>query len=167
MFEQVIDYISRTNLFNFIIFAGIIIYLFVKLDVIGGLDKAKDDVAQSIEASETSKESSEEKLHTVEDRVAGLAEEINKIIEQSENNAKLVGEKIISDADKSAENIGENAQKLIENKTALIRNDILKRASDASVEVARNHIINELNNNYELHEKLINESIEAINGVDL
>ena len=167
MFEQVIDYISRTNLFNFIIFAGIIIYLFIKLDVIGGLEKAKDDVAHSIEASEATKETSEENLHTVEDRVAGLAEEIDKIIEQSECNAKLVGEKIICDANKSAESINENAEKLIENKTALMRNDILKRASDASVEVAKNHIINELNNNYELHEKLINESIEAINGVDL
>ena len=167
MFESIIDYISRTNLFNFLIFAGILIYLFFKLDVLGSLDNGKNNVAENIEASETAKEDSENHLHTIEERVAGIEQEIDEIIKQSEENAKLVGEKVLLDADKSAENIKENSQKLIENKTALMKNDILKRASLASVEVAKNHIINELNNNYDLHNKLIDESIEAINGVDL
>ena len=52
----------------------------------------------------------------------------------------------------------------MENKSALLKNDILKRASEASIEVARNHIVNELNNNYDLHQKLIDESLEALNS---
>ena len=55
----------------------------------------------------------------------------------------------------------------MENKRTVLRNDLIRRASSASIEVAKNHIINELNNNYDLHQRLIDESIEAIEGVEL
>lgn len=167
MFETVIDYIARTNLFNFIIFAGIIVFLFIKLDVMGALAKGAEGTAEEITNSETAKNESETTLQSVEDKVANLADEIGKIIKQSEDNANLVGGQIISDANKSADRIQENTVKIIENNTVLLKNDIMKRASQASVEVAKNHIITELDNNYDLHNRLIDESIEAINGVDV
>jgi F0F1-type ATP synthase membrane subunit b/b' len=167
MFETVIDYIARTNLFNFIIFAGIIAFLFIKLDVSGVLRKGAENTAEEITNSETAKSESEESLHSVEEKVANLADEVGKIIKQSEDNANNIGEQIITDANKSAVRIQENTAKIIENKTVLLRNDIMKRASLASVEVAKNHIIKELDNNYDLHNRLIDESIEAINGVDV
>ena len=167
MFEAVLDYIARTNLFNFIIFAGIIVYLIVKLDVKGSLDKGTQVVADKIDNSETAKDESEIKLKTIKDKVANLEEEVESIIKQSEANAEIVGEQIITEANKSADNIQTNTLKLIENKTSVLKNDILRRASLASVEVAKGHIINELNNNKDLHNKLIDESIESINGVEL
>ena len=167
MFGAVLDYIARTNLFNFIFFAGIIVFLFIKLDVIGGLEKGSHTVEEKIDNSKTAKEESETKLQTIEDKVANLETEINEIIEQSKTNAEVVGGQIINEAEKSAENIKTNTLKLIDNKTAVLKNDIMKRASLASVEVAREHIINELNNNYDLHNKFIEESIDAINGVEL
>ena len=167
MLETFLDYIARTNLFNFIIFAGIIAFLFIKLDVMGSLNKGTLSVATQIDDSKNAKDESETKLKTIEEKVANLSQEIDGIIKQSEDNANLVGGQILSDADKSAERIHENTVKIIENKTELLRNDIMKRASLASVEVAKNHIISELDNNYELHNKLIDESIEAINGVDV
>lgn len=167
MFETVLDYIARTNLFNFIIFAGIIAYLFVRLDVLGTLGKGTELVADKIENSKTAKEESETHLQTIEKRAAHLEEEIDKIITQSKTNADLVGEQILSDAGKSVENIKSNTLKLIENKTGIVKNDIMRRASLASVEVAKEHIIKELNNNYDLHNKLIDESIEKINGAEL
>ena len=167
MFESFIDYIARTNLFNFIIFAGIIAYLFIKLDVLGGMDKGAKSVAEKIDDSKTVKEESEKKLTAIEDTVAHLEDEVEQIIKQSEENAKLVGGQILSEAEKSAENIKSNALKLIENKTGVLKNDIMRRASLASVEVAKGQIINELNNNADLHNKLIDESIESINGAEL
>ena len=167
MFEAVLDYIARTNLFNFIIFAGIIIYLVIKLNVKGNLEKGAETVSEKIEDSTEAKTKSEEKLQTIEDKICHLEEEIDGIIKSSVDNAELVGSQIISDANKSAENIKFNAVKLVENKTGLLKNDIIKRASAASVQVAKDHIINELNNNYDLHNKLIDESIESIQNVEL
>lgn len=167
MFETILDYIARTNLFNFIIFAGIIAYIFVKLDVVGKLDKGTESVAEEIHRSEAAKDEAGNKLSEIEAKVANLEEEVESIIKQSENNAQSVGEKIVTDANKSVENIKMNTQKLIENRAGVLKNDILKKASLASIEVAREHIVNELNNNYDLHNKLIDESIETINGVEL
>lgn len=164
MLGSVLDYISRTNLFNFVIFLSILIFLFKKIDVVGMLDNMKNVVIENIEASKTSKSDSETHLKEIEEKVSHIEEEIDGIIKKSEQNAKLVGEKIIQDANHTVESIKDNSKKLVENKSALLKNDILKRASEASIEVARNHIVNELNNNYDLHQKLIDESLEALNS---
>ena len=165
--SSVLDYILRTNLFNFIIFAGIIIFLIKKLDVKGSLEKGVEAVKESVEASEAAKKDSEEKLLTIDDKVSNIKNEIEEIISKSVENANTVGKQIIADANKTADNISENSKKLVENKTELLKNDILKRVSLASVEVAKNHIINELNNNYDLHLKLIDESVDAIKNAEV
>ena len=164
MLGSVLDYISKTNLFNFIIFLSILIFLFKKIDVVGMLENMKNAVIENIEASKTSKSESETHLKEIEEKVSHIEEEIDGIIKKSEQNAKLVGEKIIEDANHTVESIKDNSKKLVENKSALLKNDILRRASEASIEVARNHIVNELNNNYDLHQKLIDESLEALNS---
>ena len=164
MLGSVLDYISKTNLFNFIIFLSILIFLFKKIDVVGMLENMKNAVIENIEASKTSKSESETHLKEIQEKVSHIEEEIDGIIKKSEQNAKLVGEKIIQDANHTVESIKDNSKKLVENKSALLKNDILRRASEASIEVARNHIVNELNNNYDLHQKLIDESLEALNS---
>ena len=164
MLGSVLDYISRTNLFNFVIFLSILIFLFKKIDVVGMLDNMKNVVIENIEASKTPKSESETHLKEIQEKVSHIEEEIDGIIKKSEQNAKLVGEKIIEDANHTVESIKDNSKKLVENKSALLKNDILRRASEASIEVARNHIVNELNNNYDLHQKLIDESLEALNS---
>ena len=164
MLSSFLDYISKTNLFNFIIFLSILIFLFKKIDVVGMLENMKNAVIENIEASKTSKSESETHLKEIQEKVSHIEEEIDGIIKKSEQNAKLVGEKIIEDANHTVESIKDNSKKLVENKSALLKNDILRRASEASIEVARNHIVNELNNNYDLHQKLIDESLEALNS---
>lgn len=164
MLGSVLDYISRTNLFNFVIFLSVLIFLFKKVDVVGMLENMKNAVVENIEASKTSKTESETQLKEIEEKVSHIEEEIDRIIKKSEQNAKLVGEKIIDDANHTVSSIKDNSKKLVENKSALLKNDILKRASQASIEVARNHIVNELNNNYDLHQRLIDESLEALNS---
>ena len=165
--SEVFNFIGRTNLFNFAIFLGIIIWLCKHIDVAGKLEAAKNDVANNIEDSKTAKAESETDLKKIEDSFAHVADEISDILKKSEENAQLVGDKILEDARKNVSNIKENTQKSVENKSQLIKNDILTRASEASIEVAKNHIVNELRNNPSLHDKLINDSINALDGVNL
>ena len=164
MFATVLDYIARTNLFNFIIFAAVFALIFWKVDLIGGLEKGRKAIADKIEDSETKKAEAETGLQTIEDKVSNIESTINDLIVKSEENANLVGQKIISDANNTAENIKSGTLKLTENKAALLKNDIMRRVSLAAVEIAKSHILNELMSNHELHNKLIDESIEAING---
>ena len=165
--NTVIEYLGKTNLFNFIIFVAIFALIFKKIKISKKLDDAANSVAVVISDSVQTKEKSEEHLKEVEEIVANVSEEIKQIVEKSNDNAKLVGEKIIEDANITVENIKQNSEKLVENKSVLLKNDILQRASLASVEVAKKHIINELNNNQDLHHKLIDESINTLEGMDL
>ena len=162
-----IDYIARTNLFNFVIFAGIIIYLVVKLRVGSKIEDAKVSVDETIMASESAKVESEKKLEDIQDSMAHLEEDIDAIIEESEDRAKLVGANILEDAAKGVQTVKENAQKALENSKSILRNDLIRRASLASIEVAKARIIEELGHNADLHQKLIDESIEKLEGVEL
>lgn len=166
-FSEIINYIARTNLFNFVIFLSIIIFLVKKINVAEKLETAQISVKDTIVESESVKVQSEERLNKIEEAMSHIEEEIDSILEKSEENAKLVGEKIIQDAEKSALIIRENTGKALENSRRILKNELLKRASLASVEVAKNHIINELSWNQGLHDKLIDESIEAIEGAGL
>ena len=163
----IIDYIARTNLFNFVIFAGIIIFLILKLDVKSKIESARESVDETIHDSETAKTVSEEKLSSIEESMKNLSADVEKIVSQAEENAKLVGEKIEEDTKKSIAVIHDNAKKVVENNHIILKNDIIRRASMASVEVAKAHIIEELKRNEGLHDKLIDESINTIEGLEL
>lgn len=165
-FKDLLPFISRAVLANFVVFAGIIAWVSAKqIRPLKAIEEAQVVVKDSIVESETAKVQSEERLSSIEDAVANIEHEINAIIEKSEENAKLVGEKIIDDAKKTALIIQENSGKALENSRMILKNELLKRASLASVEVARNHIVNELSWNQGLHDKLIEESIEALDGI--
>lgn len=164
---EIINYIARTNLFNFAIFLAILVYLYKKLNVTGMFERSKVEVEHVIEESKTVKSESEVRLNSVEESLSHIEDEIESILKKSEENANLVGVRILEDAEKNSQNIRHNTLKSIENSHNILKNDLVKRASEASVEVAKNHIINELNNNQWLHDKLIDESIEAIEGVQL
>ena len=161
---EIFNYIGRTNLFNFAIFLAIIIWVCNKINVAGKLEDARASVVDNIENSKTAKSDSEEELRKIEESVAHIEEEIDLIIKKAEDNAKMVGNKILADAELAAGNIKENSEKAVEARAGLLKNDILKRASIASKKKKKNHIINELRNNPDLHNRLIDESVEAING---
>ena len=162
-----LNYIARTNLFNFAIFFAVIVFLCIKMNVKEKLETAKSSVDETIEQSKATKEESEVKLNKIEESISHISEEIDEILKTSKVNAEAVGEKIIQDANHAVAVINDNTQKAIDNKTDNMRNDILAKASCAAVKIAKDRIINELNNNKELHERLIDESVERINGVEL
>ena len=161
-FNAFIDYIARTNLFNFVIFLSIIIFLVKKINITSKLEKEQITVKDSIVESEAAKVNSEERLSAIEDSIAHIEEDIDAIIEKSEENAKLVGEKVVQDGKKTALVIQENTGKALDNSRAILKNELLRRASLASIEVAKSHILTELINNKELHNVLIDQSVEAL-----
>ena len=165
-FNIFIDYIARTNLFNFVIFLSIIIFLVKKVNVSTKLEEAQNSIKNTIDESETTKFESEERLSSIEDSIAHIEEEIDAILQKSEENAQLIGEKIVQDGQKTALVIQENTSKALENSRTILKNELLKRASLASIEVAKKHIVDELSWNQGLHDKLIDESIETLESIN-
>ena len=164
--KDALPYISRSVLSNFIMFVIIISWV-VKRQVhpVKMLEDAQKIVVDSIMESESVKVKSEERLSSIEESMASIEDEIDSILEKSKENATLVGEKVLQDGRKTALIIQENVDKTLVNNRTALKNELLKRASLASVEVAKNHILNELNNNSDLHDKLIDVSIVVIEGI--
>lgn len=159
---------ARAVISNFIVFASIIVIVSEsQVKPAKMIEDAQKAVVETVIASEEAKSESEIRLFEAENSIAHIDEEIGSLFERSEANANLVGAKIIEDAEKTANIVQANAEKAIENSQLILKNELLRRASLASVEVARAHIINELNNNQGLHDRLIDESVEAIEGVEL
>ena len=168
VFKNFLSFSARAVLSNFIVFAlviGIVMKQVVHPQAM--LEVEQTTIENQIKESENAKEESEVRLSTIESSMANIEKEIDTIFNTSEENAKLVGEKILQDGQKTALIVKENTEKALQNSYTLLKNDLLKKASLASVEVAKNHIINELSWNQELHNKLIDESIEAIEGMEL
>lgn len=167
VFKNFLSFSARAVLSNFIVFAlviGIVMKQVVHPQAM--LEVEQTAIENQIKDSEAVKEDSAVRLSTIESSMANIEKEIDFILSTSEENAKLVGEKILQDGQKTALVVKENAEKALQNSYTLLKNDLLKKASLASVEVARNHIIDELSRNAELHDKLIEESIEAIESAN-
>ena len=155
--------ISRAVLSNFIVFATVIAFVVVKVvkpnEMIEG---AQAEIEKTIKNSQEAKTESEERLFVLQEALKNIGAQIDLIFSQSDKNANLAGERILQDAHKTAESIQNDTEKAIENNQSLLKNDLVKRTSNAIIEIAKNQIEKELNNNPELHDKLIEESIEAM-----
>ena len=168
VFKSILPDMSIAVLANFVLFAGILCYVILKTaKAPEQIKKMQDEITESINVSETAKSESETTLSTIENSLAHIEEEIDAILAKTEENAKLIGEKILEDARKAALTIKENSDKTIENNRIALKNELLRRASIASIEVAKAHIAEELNRNSELHDRMIDESINAIEGIKI
>lgn len=168
LLKDFLSFSLRAVLSNFIVFALII--FFVMKQVVhpqAMLEQEQTVIENQIKASETAKEESENRLTSLEEAMSNIDKEIDDIILKSEQNVKLVGAKVLEDAEKTSSIIKDNVQKAIENSRVTLKNDLIKRVSLASVEVAKNQILGELERNTELHDKLIEESINALEGTEL
>ena len=89
-FNIFVDYIARTNLFNFVIFLSIIIFLVKKINISAKLEDAQVVVKDTIVESETAKVQAEQLLNTIEESMAHIEEEIDAILEKSSKNVCII-----------------------------------------------------------------------------
>ena len=88
-----------------------------------------------------------------------------KIFKAAEENAKVMGEKLIAEANSQKDVIKENSKKAIDANIKSVKNDILKETAEEAMKLAEEHIKSELERDPNLHQKYIYESIDAIDGI--
>ena len=162
-FAKVLSFTARAVLANFIVFASIIFIIANKVVKPSKLlEEEQQNIKEKIEKSEKTKTQSQQDLEATQERIKKIDEEIEAIVKKFENNANQVGKRILQDAKKATVGIEDDTQKTIKNNQIILKNDIIKKTSSALIEIAKNQIIEELNKNPDLHNKLIEESIKTI-----
>ena len=159
--------IVESNTLNFVVFVLILAYLCKKIDVNKIIENLQAKIQQMVEASKEAKEVAIKDLAKAEDSVKNVATEVETILSDAKATASKMSEKIAEDAKLQAESIGKNAKKIIDAEEKIIYNLLMKKASKASLEVAKSHIKDTLRNNEAFQDKYINESIDKLDGLNL
>ena len=161
------EWLISTNVFNFAIMVGILAWMSKKFDFAGKLESFRLSVVEDIKASEEQKRVSEEAYKKETETASHIDEEIYSALSQAEKSANALGKKMLDDANIITRSIITSTQKRIDAQVNLLQADLLKKTAVTSVELAKEHIKNELEVKPELHEKFIYESLEALNEVKL
>lgn len=157
----------ESNTFNFIFFALIFVWIFKKIDIKAIIHSLQQKIIKILDEVKKEHEDAKNELLNAEKAVENLGEELKGIVDDAHKSAKVIGEKILSEAKKQIDNIETNAMKVIDAEEKLLISKLTKITSHASVETAEVHIKDVLAQTPTLHEKYINESIDELDRLNL
>ncbi len=159
--------IVQSNTFNFAILVIIIAVVFAKIDLPGIIEKIKNDVASAIENAKQEKENAENELKTAKKTAANTDNEVAEQLKTAENNAQNLSQGIMKNTELQVENIKSNILKVIKAEEKSLSAKLTQDTVNNSIELAKQNIINKLNENPDLHNKFIDDSINEIDRVQL
>lgn len=158
--------IVMSNTFNFVIFVLILAWIMKKIKVGEIITSLQQKIIKIIDEAKKEKEEALGRLSQAENAVANLGEELETIVKDAQRSAEFIGEKLLNEAQKQIESIELNATKVIEAEEKLLVSTLTKNTSKASVEAAKSHISQTLEQAPSLHEKYINESIDELDRLN-
>lgn len=164
--SKIWNIIVESNTFNFVIFALIFAWIFKKIDIKSAISSLQQKIIKLLDEVKKEHENAHNELRNSEKAVENLGEELENIVDEAKNSAKVLGEKILDEAKKHIESIELNAKKAIEAEEKLLISKLTKSTSQASVEAAKSHIKDVLEQTPTLHEKYINESIDELDRLN-
>lgn len=158
--------IVQSNTFNFIIFVLILAWVAKKINISAIITSLQQKIIKILDEAKKEKHEALLKLSQAETAVENLPKELEEIMQDATKSAKVISEKILSEAQKQLESIELNAKKVIEAEEKLLISNLTKNTSKASVEIAKSHIKDELTQTPTLHEKYINDSIDELDRLN-
>ena len=158
--------IVESNTFNFIIFVLIIAFILKKINIGAAISSLQQKIIKLIEDVKKERDNAHRELLQAEKAVENLGEELKEIVDDAQKSAKVLGEKILNEAQKQVEDIEQNAKKVIEAEEKLLISKLTKSTSQLAVETAKSHITDVLEQTPTLQEKYINESIDELDRLN-
>lgn len=164
-FIEIWKQICESNLFNFVVMILLLAWMVKKFDLGNKIEQGRKKIETSISDSEKAKDESLAKLYEVQDNVTKIDEEMLKVFKAAEDNAKIIGDKLIDEGRVQSESIKANSQKAIENNIKTVKTEIVKETAEQALVVAEQHIKSELERDPNLHLRYVYESIDAIENI--
>lgn len=158
--------ILESNLFNFVLMLVLLDWILKKTNMSDKLEQGRKSIEDKINNSKLAKENAIKELFELQEKSKDVAKEAHEILTKSNANAVMVGEKIVEDAKKQANEFGKNLDKIVESNQKAVKNSLREKTSQTAVKIAQDYIEDRLENDRSLHIKFINESIDALNGVE-
>lgn len=136
--------IVKTNIINFLIAAIALIWVIKKFNLISVLDKRQNSVIKALKESEERRNRAFKDLEEVEKRTSNLAQEVETLLQDAKQTAKIVADGIIGSAEEEASKMIEQAKKRIELEEKFAARELEQRLIQEAIYSARQLLENTL-----------------------
>ena len=127
----------QSNTFNFIVMLCILYWITKKFNISGMLESFRSNVINSIKQEEEEKEKAKLELNSAKDSIAGLEDTITEQLKNADKQAEDVAKNIIMNAQKKAQQIELNADKLIKAEEKIVSAKLAAKTAKASAALSK------------------------------
>lgn len=166
-FLSILKYLATSNTINFIIMVTLLAIIVKKMNLGASLEKSIEAVKSTISKSDDEKAGAQKKLDSAKDLIEKLPQDIKDLEEISKGKVEVFKDKIEENTQKAIFNIEKNVDRVVSIEEKKISNLLTEKTSLASVELAKQHIEKMLEQNPELHNQFIQNSIDELDKVKI
>lgn len=159
--------ILQSNILNFIIVLAFLCYLCSKLNFKGKIENLRNEIKSFVEESADEKINAEKELSDIKDKIVHLPQEIDNIKKSAKNSIESYERKINSDLKEQMLDIDNNVKRIMNLETKKFKSKLTGILSEASINLAKDNAVKQLENNSELHNQYIYDAINEIDRINL
>lgn len=170
MVQQIISflkYLADSNAINFVIMLIILGLIIKKIDLQKSFNSSIKNVESKITKSDEEKEAAKSTFAGAKNIIENLPQDIAALEKEALSKSKVFKEQIEESTQKAILIIQKNADRAISIEEKKISNLLTGKTITDSIELAASNLQQMLDNNPELHNKFIEESLDELDRVKL
>lgn len=157
----------QSNTLNLLVVLAVLVWVVLKLNIGQNLESSKEEITSYVKEAENEKNEAEKRLNIIQDKVKKLPNEIKSIEKDTNNNIESLTRKSQEDIEEKKTDIDNNVSRIMNLETKKFKSKLTALLSEASVNLARDNAVKQLENNRSMHDKYINDAIDEIDGMIL
>jgi len=159
--------IVQSNTFNFAILAIIIAIVCAKINMPKVIEDIRNEIASAIEKAIEKKKEAEKELKKTIKIVKNTDLEIQEKIANANQNAKLLSDEINKNSKITVQQIKDSVERIIKAEEKKLGAKLTNETIKNSIELAKENILQKLNEDINLHNSFIEKSIEELDKIKL
>jgi F0F1-type ATP synthase membrane subunit b/b' len=125
---------------NLALFVGLMVYVLMKADIRGAFRARGQSIKAELEKARIERDAALAKLKEVEERLAGMSDQISSINQRSKTEAEVERQRIAQSTQEEIAKLTAQAQREIENAAKVAKSDLRNFAAEQSVRMAEDLI---------------------------
>lgn len=164
---NILKELATSNTINFVIMAILLGVIIKKLHLSTAFEKSIEAIENQISNSETEKANSSKILGKNKDLIEKLPNELEEMEKTSQSKLTAFEEKIEDNTRKTIENLVLSTDRIKSIEEKKVSNLLTQSTSKEALELAKNRICELLENNPEMHNDFIQQSIDELDKVKI
>ena len=157
----------QSNTLNLLVVLAVLVWLVLKLNIGQNLENSKEEIKSYVNEAENEKNEAEKRLTKIQNKIKKLPTEIKIIERAAKNNIDSLTKKSQEVVEEKKTDIDNNVNRIMDLETKKFKSRLTAMLSEASVNLARDNAVKQLENNRSMHDKYINDAIDEIDGMTL